>query len=80
MRSTHDHEDRGRYWLTDAVGGHDNVFMVMSRPNSNVYYCFIKLSGISSHLDRHIHNSKDLFIASEAITAFSSHPAEVSLA
>ena len=35
MRSTHDHEDRVRYWLTDAEGGGqpipDKVFMVMSR-------------------------------------------------
>ena len=35
MRSTHDHEHRVRYWLTDAVGGDqpipDKVFMVMSR-------------------------------------------------
>ena len=48
MRSTHDHEDRVRYWLTDnvAVGGGqpilDKVFMVMSRPKSKVYYCLIK--------------------------------------
>ena len=45
MRSTHDHEDRVRYWLTDAEGGGqpipDKVFMVMSRPKSKVYYCFI---------------------------------------
>ena len=38
MRSTHDHEDRVRYWLTDAEGGGqpipDKVFMVMSRPKS----------------------------------------------
>ena len=51
MRSSHDHEDLVRYWLTDAVGGGqpilDKVFMVMSRPKSKVYYCFIKLSGIS---------------------------------
>ena len=51
MRSTHDHEDRVRYWLTDAVGRDqpipDKVFIVMSRPKSKVYYCFIKLSGIS---------------------------------
>ena len=37
MRSTHDYEDRIRYWLTDAVGGGlpipDKVFMIMSRPN-----------------------------------------------
>ena len=50
MRSTHDHEDRVRYWLTDAEGGGqpipDKVFMVMSRPKSKVYYCFIKLLGI----------------------------------
>ena len=50
MRSTHDHEDCIRYWLTDAEGGGqpmpDKVFMVMSRPKSKVYYCFIKLSGI----------------------------------
>ena len=47
MRST-DYEDRVRYWLT--VGGGqlipDKVFMVMSRPKSKVYYCFIELSGI----------------------------------
>ena len=47
MRSTHDYEDRVRYWLTDAEGGGqpipDKVFMVMSRPKSKVYYCFIKL-------------------------------------
>ena len=55
MRSTHDHEDRVRYWLTDAEGGGqpipDKVFMVMSRPKSKVYYCFIKLSGIFLHKD-----------------------------
>ena len=49
-RSTQDHVDRVRYWLTDAVGGGqpipDKVFIVMSRPKSKVYYCFIKLSGI----------------------------------
>ena len=60
MRFTHDHEDRVRYWLTDAedrvrywltdaVGGGqpipDKVSMVMSRPKSNLYYSFIKLSG-----------------------------------
>ena len=53
--STHDHEDRVRYWLTDAEGGGqpipDKVFMVMSRPKSKVYYCFIKLSGIFLHKD-----------------------------
>ena len=35
MRSTHDHGDRVRYWLTDAEGGGqpipDKVFMVMSK-------------------------------------------------
>ena len=45
MRSTHDHEDRVRYWLTDAEGGGqpipDKVFMVMSRPKSKVYYSII---------------------------------------
>ena len=50
MRSTHDHEDRVRYWLTDAAGGGqpipDKVFMVMNRPKSKVNVCFIKLSGI----------------------------------
>ena len=55
MRSTHDHEDRVRYWLTDAEGGGqpipDKVFMVMGRPKSKVYYCFIKLSGIFLHKD-----------------------------
>ena len=55
IRSTHDHEDRVRYWLTDAEGGGqpipDKVFMVMSRPKSKVYHCFIKLSGIFLHKD-----------------------------
>ena len=50
MRSTHDHEDRVRFWLTDTVGGGkqipDKVFMVMSRSKPIVHYCFIKLSGI----------------------------------
>ena len=73
MRSTHDHEDRVRYWLTDAVGGGqpipDKVFMVMSRPKSKVYYCFIKLSGISF----------TKAITSDTITAFLSRPAVISL-
>ena len=60
LRSTHDHEDRVRYWLTDAEGGGqpipDKVFMVMSRPKSKVYYCFIKLSGIFLHKDWNIHS------------------------
>ena len=60
MRSTHDHEDRVRYWLTDAEGRGqpilDAVFMVMSRPKSKVYYCFIKLSGIFLHKDWNIHS------------------------
>ena len=60
VRSTHDHEDRVRYWLTDAEGGGqpipDKVFMVMSRPKSKVYYCFIKLSGIYLHKDWNIHS------------------------
>ena len=60
MRSTHDYEDRVRYWLTDAEGGGqpipDKVFMVMSRPKSKVYYCFIKLSGIYLHKDWNIHS------------------------
>ena len=51
MRSTHDHEDCVRYLLTYTVGGGQPIpgkaFMVMSRPKSKVYYCFIKLSGIS---------------------------------
>ena len=55
MRSTHGHEDRVRYLLTDAEGGGqpipDKVFMVMNRPKSKVYYCFIKLSGIVLHKD-----------------------------
>ena len=66
MRSTHDHEDRVRYWLTDAEGGGqpipDKVFMVMSRPKSKVYYCFIKLSGIFLQQDCHIYNDC-IFIA-----------------
>ena len=49
MRSTHDHKDRVRYWLTDAK--------VMSRPKSKVYYCFIKLSGIFLHKDWNIHSN-----------------------
>ena len=60
MRSTHDHEDRVRYWLTDAVSGGqpilDKVFMVMSRHTSKVYNCFIKLSRIFLQKDWHIHN------------------------
>ena len=39
---THDHEDRARYWLTDAEGRgqpiRDKFFMVKSRPNFKV--CF----------------------------------------
>ena len=70
MRSTHDHEDRVRYWLTDAEGGGqplpDKVFMVMRRPKSKVYYCFIKLSGIFLQQDCHIHNNC-IFIASAAV-------------
>ena len=58
MRPTHDHEDRVRYWLTDAVPREvlvdrrvgqpilDKVFVIMIRPKSKVYYCFIKLSGL----------------------------------
>ena len=65
MRSTQDHEDRVRYWLTDAVGGGqpipDKVFIVMSRPKSKVYYCFIKLSGISFTKDAI--TESDFFIA-----------------
>ena len=40
-------EDHIRYWLTDALGGGqpihvpDKVFMVMSTPNSKVYYCLL---------------------------------------
>ena len=34
----------------------DAVFMVMSRPKSKVYYCFIKLSGIFLHKDWNIHS------------------------
>ena len=64
MRSTHDHEDRVRYSLTDAEGGGqpmpDKVFMVMSRPKSKVYYCFIKLSGIFLHKDWNIHSYRFL--------------------
>ena len=60
MRSTHDHEDHVRYRLTNTVGRgqsiHDNVFMVMSRPKSKVYYCFIKLSEIFLLKSQHIHN------------------------
>ena len=51
MWSTHDYEDRVRYWLTIAVGESqpiiEKVFMVTSRPKSKVYYCFFKSSGIS---------------------------------
>ena len=69
MRSTYDHEDHVRYWLTDAEGGGqpipDKVFMVMSRPKSKVYYCFIKLSGIS--------------FTKDAIIVFLSCPAVISL-
>ena len=70
MMSTHDHEDRVRYWLTDAKGvGQpipDKVFMVMSRPKSKVYYCFIKLSGVFLQLDCHIH-TLCIFIAPAAV-------------
>ena len=77
MRSTHDHEDRARYWLTDAfllmtmktgVGQPipDAVFMVMSRTKSKVYYCFIKLSGIFLQQDCHI-NNYCIFIAPAAV-------------
>ena len=55
IMSSHDYEDRVRYWLTDAEGGGqpipDKVFMVMSRPKSKVYNCFIKLLGIYLHKD-----------------------------
>ena len=71
MRSTHDHEDRVRYWLTDAVGGQpipDKVFMVMSRPKPKVHYCFIKLSGIFLQKDCPIHNYC-FFIASAAVSS-----------
>ena len=38
MRSSHDQEDRIRYWLADAVGGDqpvtDKVFVVMSNQKS----------------------------------------------
>ena len=53
MKSTHDHEDRARYWLTEGGGQPipDNVFMVICRPKSKVYYNFIKLSGIFLHKD-----------------------------
>ena len=72
MRSTHDHEDPVRYWLTDAVGGGqpipDKVFMVMSRPKSKVYYCFIKLSGIFLQKDCDIHHYC-FFIAPAAVSS-----------
>ena len=73
MRSTHDHEDRIRYWLNDPVGGVQPIpdkIMVMSRWKSKVHYCFIKLLGISF----------TKLVASERITAFLSLPTEVSLA
>ena len=84
MRSTHDHEDRVRYWLTDAVGGGqpipDKVFMVMSRPKSEVYYCFIKLSGISfTKIDTFIILKICLFLVMQLLF-FLSRPAVISLA
>ena len=46
----------------------DKVFMVMSRPKSKVYYCFIKLSGIFLQKDCHIHNYC-FFIAPAAVSS-----------
>ena len=58
MRSTHNHEDRFRYWLTYGVGQPipDKVFMVMSRPKLKVIYRFMKSSGIFLHKVWRIHN------------------------
>ena len=54
------HEDCERYWLIDAYNVGQPipaaVFMVMRRPKSEIYYCFIKLSGIFHHKDWPIHN------------------------
>ena len=70
-RRRRNHEDRVRYWLTDAEGEGqpipDKVFMVMSRPKSKVYYCFIKLSGIFLQQVCHIH-SYCIFIAPAAVS------------
>ena len=57
MGSTHGHEDRVRYWLTEAVGKGQpipcKVFMVTRRPYSKVY-CFFKLSKIFLRKDERI--------------------------
>ena len=59
VQSTHDHDDCVRYWLIEAYGlGQpipDKVFMVMSRLNWKVYYCFITLLGVFLHKDGLIH-------------------------
>ena len=45
MRSTHDYEDRVRYWLTDEKGGGqpipDKVFIVMSMPYQKSIIVFL---------------------------------------
>ena len=50
------HEDRVKYWLTEAACQPlpDKLFIVTSEPNSKVYYCFIKSSGIV-HKDWNVH-------------------------
>ena len=52
IRSTHDHEDHVSYWLIEATSRclltSEKVFMVMSRTKSEVYYCFMMLSGFFS--------------------------------
>ena len=62
MRSTHDHEDRVRYWLTDAVGHELTEIKSL--------LLFYKIIRNFLHKDWHIHNSKDLLIISETIIAF----------
>ena len=65
--------------LTDAVDGGqpipDKLFVVMSRPKSKVYYCFIKLSGLSfTKIDTFIIIKICLIIAIiETNTAFYPH-------
>ena len=70
MRSTRYHVDRVWYWLTEAEGRGlpipDKVYMVLSRPKSKVYNCFIKLSGILHEIDfNHKETSMALSAASK---------------
>ena len=46
MRSTHDHEDRVRYWLTDAVDGGQPIPVKVTIPDkiteNNIVYLIYK--------------------------------------